>query len=505
VSEGVGDAAGHSGRGRDPVGWFGRGAGPLLALAVYAALGYAEGLAPEGRVVAACGVLMAVFWMTEAMPLAATSLLPLLLFPLFGTLSFAEAAAPYANKYIFLFLGGFMLAAAIERWDLHRRIALHTVLAAGTGPARLVGGFMVATALLSMWISNTATTMLMLPIATSTIQLLGSAQADSPGQGRTDRLATCLLLGVAYAASIGGIGTLVGTPPNAFLAGFLESHGMAIGFAQWMLLGVPLATLLLAIAWWVLTRWLFRLETSSVEGGRQLIGQQLAALGSMSRGEVIVLGVFLTTAAMWIGRGLLVRWDWFVGRFPAIGNLNDAMIALGAALALFLIPVDRKRGIFALDWPSASHVPWGVLLLFGGGLSLAEAMTRSGLTEWIGGLVGQLGGLPQAALVVVTVGLVILLTEITSNLATTAALVPILYGVAMGLDVQPMGLLVPAAIAASCAFMLPVATPPNAIVFGSGRVTIGQMVRAGIWLNVVGVVVIPVFVQLVGAWLLGAR
>ena len=486
------------------VGWIGRLLGPVLAVTVYFALDGAEGLTADGRTVAAIGTLMAVFWMTEAMPLPATSLVPLVLFPMSGVLSFSEAATPYASQYIFLFMGGFMIAQAIERWDLHRRIALVTVLAVGTQPVRLVAGFMLATAMLSMWISNTAATMMMLPIALSSIGLLlkDSEDPEDP-DGGADNFAVCLLLGIAYAASIGGTGTLIGTPPNVIMAGFLHEKGIDVGFGRWMLLGVPLAAVFLTITWYCLTHWIYPIRQREFPGGRQLFRRQLDELGPVSRGQWSVLVVFVLTAVMWIVRKPLTDSAWLVDRVPAVANLNDAVIALGGALLLFLIPIDFRRGVFALDWESARKLPWGVLLLFGGGLSLAAAVGQTGLTEWFGSLVSGLAGLPHLAIVAAVVVLVILLTEVTSNTATTTALLPILFGVALGLKIDAVTLLVPATIAASCAFMLPVATPPNAIVFGSGRVSIGQMVAAGVWLNLIGAALIVAAIYALGARVLG--
>jgi len=497
--------------------WVGRISGPLLALAVYWVLPAGEtGLSDAGRATAAVGCLMAVLWLTEAMPLAATALLPVVLFPLTGVLSIRDAAAPYAREYLFLFMGGFMLALAMERWGLHRRIALVTVLAVGTSPGRLVGGFMLASAGLSMWISNTATTIMMLPIGMSVITLLsdriGSTQPgrdlDSPSpprppEGSETNLATCLMLGIAYAASIGGMGTLVGTPPNLILAAFMrQTFSVEIGFARWMAMALPLVAVFLVIAWGVLTKLVFPLRSVSIPGSRGLIHDELGKLGRMTRGERTVLAVFLLTATAWIAREPLTQWDWLARQAPAITRLHDAGIALAAALALFAIPVDARRGVFALDWQTAKKLPWDILLLFGGGLSLAAAVQSSGLTEWIGGQVAAFGGLPPLLLIAIVTLTVTLLTEMTSNVATTSAFLPVLGGVAVGMGVEPLRLLIPAGLAASCAFMMPVATPPNALVFGSGHVTIRQMVRAGLWLNFIGVILITLLARHVGPWLL---
>ena len=493
------------------VSWIGRIAAPPLALAVYWLLPTGEaGLSDAGRTTAAVGCLMAVLWLTEAMPLAATALLPIVLFPLAGVTSIRDAAAPYAREYIFLFMGGFMLALAMERWNLHRRIALVTVLAVGTSPARLVGGFMLASAFLSLWISNTATTVMMLPIGLSLVAILSdqlgstgptgmpgpSEPSSLPGR-REANFATCLMLGIAYAASIGGMGTLIGTPPNLIFAAFVrQTFSLEIGFARWMAVALPLVALFLLIAWGVLTKLVFPVGAATIPGGRQVIRDEIAKLGPLTRGERTVLVVFALTALAWIAREPLTHWAWLARQVPAITRVHDAGIALAAAIALFVIPVDAGKGVFALDWRTAKKLPWGILLLFGGGLSLAAAVQSSGLTEWIGHQVAALRDMPPLVLVVLVAVTVTLLTEMTSNTATTSAFLPILGGVAVGIGVEPLRLLVPAALAASCAFMMPVATPPNALVFGSGHVTIRQMVKAGLWLNLIGVVLITLVTQL---------
>ena len=474
-------------------------------------------LTAEAQATAAVGTLMAVWWMTEALPLPATALLPLVLFPLAGVFPFKQAADPYANRFIFLFMGGFMIALAIQRWNLHHRIALLTVLAVGTKPTRLIGGFMIATAMLSMWISNTATTVMMLPIGLSVIVLLAdrvghesgaspphSGEESSSGAERLHGFPVCMMLGIAYAANIGGIGTLVGTPPNVFLAAFLQDNlAIDIGFARWMGLGLPLVVLFLFLTWLLLTRVVFPIRIKEIPGGRELIGGELKKLGAMSRGEWTVLCVFLSMATAWVVRGPLTRWAWLIDQLPPVANLDDTIIALIGALSLFLIPVDARRGVFALDWETARRLPWGVLLLFGGGLSLAAAVRSSGLDRAIGEELSALDWLPTMALVVVVTAVVIFLTEVTSNTATATTFLPILAGVAAGIGAEPLVLLVSGTLAASCAFMLPVATPPNAIVYGSGHVRIGQMIQAGFWLNLIGIVLIPLLMYTLGAWTLG--
>jgi len=418
---------------------------------------------------AACAMLMATWWVTEALPIPVTSLLPIVLFPPLGIAEIGAAAAPYANDLVFLFLGGFLLARGMERWGLPRRIALRVVGFSGTSPRGVVGGFMLATALLSMWVSNTATAMIMLPIGLSVLELL-----EPDESGRSD-LAVALMLGIAYSASIGGLGTLIGTPPNAFLAAFMsEEYGVRIGFARWMAFGVPLVLVGLPLAYLVLTRLVTRLGSESIEGGRELLRRQRSALGPLRGPERRVAVVFVVIALLWVTRPLLGR---------LVAGLSDAGIGVGGGVLLFLLPAGGGSGEALLDWEDARGLPWGVLLLFGGGLSLASAFQSSGLTEAIGGVARSLAGVPPLALVAVTAAIVILLTELTSNTATAAAFLPVLASVAVGVGLAPMSLVVPAAVAASCAFMLPVATPPNAIVYGSGALTVPQMARAGILLN----------------------
>jgi solute carrier family 13 (sodium-dependent dicarboxylate transporter), member 2/3/5 len=492
-------------------------AGPVLAVIVYFLLpGGDGGLAHAARACGGIATLMAVWWMTEALPLEATALLPLVLLPLTGVYAetpFKKAAAPFADPAIFLFLGGFMIALAIERWGLHRRLALLTLLAVGTSPARLVGGFLLATGAVSMWISNTATTVMMLPIGLSVVKLLIGRLSGADERSKPDaaKFASSLLLGIAYAASLGGFATLVGTPPNIYFAGYMREQGLAIDFGRWMLFATPLSILYLLIAWWLLTQVLFPVRIKTIPGGRELILEEYRKLGPLSRGEWIVLAVFLCTAGLWMRDVPNVipyvkePWSWVTAHSPIFKVLDDSIIAMTGAIALFLIPVDLSKHVFALDWKTAVKLPWGVLLLFGGGLSLAAALTDSGLARWIGQQVSIVAALPTFWQIVLIVALIVFTGELTSNLAAVVALLPILFEVARGLDVDPLLLCVPAVVAASCGFMLPVATPPNAIVFGSGYIRLGQMVRAGFWLDLVAVVLIPIFTYLVGSAVLGIR
>jgi len=478
---------------RSAVAWGGLVAGPVLAGISYVALpvtyfsvsGDVVSLGDPGRATAAVAVWMALWWMTEAIPVYATALLPIALFPLLGVATIRESAAPYGHELIFLFMGGFVIALAMERWGLHQRISFSVLSLVGDRASRMVGGFMVASAVLSMWVSNTATAVMMLPIALSVVRRAGD---DEGGRFRV-----ALLLGVAYGCSIGGIGTLIGTPPNLFLASYARSElGVEISFVRWMAFGVPLVVCFLPTTWWLLTHVLYPLGDRRIEGGSEGVRIALAELGPLSRGERIAMIVFAITAVSWIARPLLVGIAW--GPF---GGLTDTGIAIVAALSLFCIPVDAKRRVFAMDWQTAARLPWGVLVLFGGGLSLAAAIRHNGVGDFIGSQFASFGAMPTLALVVAIITLVIFLTELTSNTATTATLVPILAGLASGMSTAPLLLIVPAAVAASCAFMLPVATPPNAIVFGSGYVSMLEMNRAGLWLNIAGIVWITALTYLI--------
>ncbi|MEM1128332.1 MAG: DASS family sodium-coupled anion symporter [Bacteroidota bacterium] len=446
-----------------------------------------EGLSAAGWQTAAVGVLMAVWWMTEALPIAATSLLPLVLLPVLQTRTIGEAAAPYANPLIFLFMGGFIIALGMERWGLHRRIALNVIRAIGTRPRSIVFGFMLSGAFLSMWVSNTATAVMMLPIGLSVI---GLAKGQEASQARA--FGTALMLGIAYGCSIGGVGTLVGTPTNAVLAGFMdEAYGFEIGFAQWMLVGVPLVVVGLPVVFVVLTRVAFPIRFNELPGGRALIREELRKMGGLSRPEASVLVVFVAVALAWIFRPLLA---------DVIPGLNDAGIAMAGAVAMFIVPVNLARGRFLLNWEEAEALPWGVLLIFGGGLSLASAISATGLATWLGEALSGAGTLPIAGLVLVVSLSVVFLTELTSNTATAAAFLPIMASVALGIGENPLLLAIPAVVAASCAFMLPVATPPNAIVYGSGAIRIQQMARAGIILNLIFVVFVTILTMTIALW-----
>lgn len=440
--------------------------------------------------VAAVAVLMGIWWMTEAIPLAATALVPLVAFPVMDIAPMATVGGSYGSPTIFLFLGGFLLALTMQRWNLHVRIALRTVLVVGTKPKRLILGFMVATGFLSMWISNTATAVMMLPIGLSVLALVGTIDRRV---NRESKFGAALMLGIAYAASIASLSTLIGTPPNALLRGYLQdNHDITLNFGQWMLFGVPLAWSFLLIAWWILTR-VYKPEIDDIPGGRELIAEHHRELGPMSPQEKLTAVVFVTAALSWI---------FIPSLFPDSG-ITDEVIAMVLALVLFLLPAKPKDGIGLLNWETAKGVPWDVLLLFGGGLALSAAFGYSGLSQWIGEQASGLAGLPIVLIVLAVTLIVLALTEMTSNTATAAAFLPIMGGVAIGMGVDVQLLVIPVALAATTAFMLPVATPPNAIAYGSGYITIGQMLKAGVWLNVVAIILIVTFTVLVGPTVIG--
>jgi sodium-dependent dicarboxylate transporter 2/3/5 len=453
--------------------------GPLVA-GVMLLLGAPPDLGQSAWLTAAIGMLMAIWWATEALPIAATALLPLVLFPLLGVASIQDTAAPYSNKVIYLFLGGFIVAFAMQRWNLHRRIALSVLQHAGGNGRSLVAGFMVASALISMWVMNTSTTMILLPIAVSIVAVIHRSVGGLDDRARSD-FQYAMLLGVAYGATIGGIATLVGTAPNAMLAAFmLENYGTQIDFASWMLVGLPLSIVMLPLAWLALTSVVFKVNFTTSGEGRAALQKMKADMGKISTPEKRVAIVFVLMALAWVTRPLLVR-------IPALSALDDSSIAIAGGILLFMIPSGDRDDPVLLRWSYAEQLPWSVLILFGGGLTLAGAVTRTGLAEWLGASLQVIGSLPAVAVVVIAAAMIIFLTELTSNIATTATFLPVVGAIAIESGMDPILLTVPVTLAASCAFMLPVATPPNAIVFGSGLLTIPKMVRAGIALNIIAI------------------
>ncbi|MEX2640960.1 MAG: DASS family sodium-coupled anion symporter [Balneolales bacterium] len=469
-------------------------AGPAVFLIIYLT-SPPEGLDPGAWHVAGVALLMAIWWITESIPIPVTALLPVVFFPILGVRTIGESTSSFANPLIFLFLGGFLIALALQRVGLHRRIALNIILLVGTKPSSIIIGFMIAAAFLSMWVSNTATTIMMLPIALSIITLV-EAKDKKTGELPTN-FGMVMLLGLAYACNIGGIGTLIGTPPNALMAGYmLDTHGIEIGFVQWMLIGLPIVIVAIPAVYLVLTKLVFPLKITEITGGEALIREEVKGLGNMSRAEVMVGSVFIMTAVLWVTRPLLE---------PYIPNLSDAGIAIFGAALMFLLPVDYSRYEFVMKWEDTKQLPWGVLILFGGGLSLAAAISGTGLADWIGFSLSGLDWISMLFMLLISLTLIIFLTEITSNTATAAAFIPILASVAIMMGYDPLLLVIPAAIGASCAFMMPIATPPNAIVYGSGLITIPQMAKAGFVFNLLMVFLITGMIYLLLGFVFGVE
>ncbi len=465
-------------------------AGALILMAVLV-LPEPPGLSQAAWRVTGLALLMAIWWSTEPVPIAATSLLPPTLLPLLGIVDLGEATAPYSSPLIFLFLGGFLIAAAIRRWNLHLRFARASIRLMGTDPRRLVLGFMISSGLLSMWVSNTATVVLLLPVAASLVAAIGAVQTDERARRN---FATALMIGLAYGASIGGMGTLIGSPPNALLAAYLgDRHGFHLSFAAWLAIAMPLVVVLIPLSWWLLVRVIFPVPAGAVsvrEAPTPDFG--LGPALPMTPGERRVAMVFVATAALWVVRPLL-------NELPGLQALSDPGIAMIASIALFMIPVrDGDRLRFLLDWREAREIPWQVLLLFGGGLSLASAVESSGLAASIGGALSSVGPWHPLLLLAALVTVVVLLTEIVSNTAAIAALLPIVASIATASGLDVVVLSVALTLSTSCAFMLPAATPPNTLVFASGHVSAAALLRAGAVMNAVSMVLIT----LLTAWAL---
>jgi len=499
------DAAGAEFSRRRKIGfWLGV---PLFLFLLWPAL--TPGLSEAGRRLLATSGLMAFWWITEAIPIPATALLPLCLFPLLGILPMAEVTKNYGDENIFLFLGGFFIAMAMQKWNLHRRLALHIVRLIGTAPRRLVLGFMCATGFISMWISNTATAMMMYPIALAVILQLTTEQSDQQlatgnGQQATTNFRTCMMLAIAYAASIGGMGTVIGTPPNLIFVSAAEKllpGTPRVNFLQWLAFGLPLILVFIPITWFILTRLLFPVTANLFSGGKDLIAAEIKKLGRMSAGERGVLAIFLLTALAWIFR-VDLKLDFatipgWATRWGIDDKVSDATVAMIAGAILFIIPTNFRRGEFLLDWATAAKIPWGILLLFGGGIAMSAGFKSTGLSTWLGERLTLLGALPTPALIAIICLLVTLLSELTSNTATATIFMPIMAATAQALNLHPYLLMIPAALAASSGFMLPVATPPNAIVFASGYVSVTQMARAGLWLDLIAVILITALIYLI--------
>lgn len=463
--------------------------GPLLLVLILASPA-PQVFSPDAWRVMGIAVLMLSWWVTEAVPLPVTALVPIVLIPFLGIAPLKETTAPYANPAVFLFLGGFMIALAMEKWKLHRRIALNILTFTGSNANGIILGFFLATGALSMWISNTATAVMMLPIAMSVIKLMAE---NRPASKDFQNFSLCMMLAIAYGANIGGTATIIGTPPTVVFAGFMrETLDFEVGFARWMALGIPFSILMLFISYWVLTRVLYPNKLGSFEGAEQLIKNEIKQLGSMGAGEKRTLIVFVGTAFLWIFReGLNIWLPWI--------QLSDEGIAVLAAVVLFVFPVNWKTGQFILKWEDTEKLPWGILLLFGGGLSLADALAKTGIITLIG---EQFSGFQNASQVVVLglTSVTLLLTEIISNLALVTIFLPMVSGIAQGIGVPVLDACILVTLASSCAFMLPMSTPPNAIVFASGHIKIMQMIKAGILLNIISILLIALVVYPLIGW-----
>lgn len=449
-------------------------AGPALCALAFSGAS-AMGVADVQAATLAAAAWMLTWWIADAVPIAVTSLLPVVLFPALGIMPVQDATASYGSHYIFLFLGGFLIALALEKWHLHQRIALWVLARAGHSRRRLVGAFMLATALLSMWISNTATTLMMLPIAMSVISQVPAS--DDP----SDRFPVALLLGTAYAANVGGLTTLVGTPPNVAMAGILaEQTGIEVPFFGWMVMALPFGAALLVVMYFLMTRWLVKTSDGPIGDSGDWFHAELRRLGAWGAAEKRLALVFAGTALLWVTRGPLNdAFGW---------SLTDTGIAMTGGLSLFLLPSGTRKGESVLQWTDAQRLPWEILLLFGGGLTLAKSLADAGWITFLAEGIAGTQGWPWWAVAAVLTGIGLLLTEVMSNLALTVVFVPVVIQLAQALGLSPLLFAVPLTLASSCAFMLPMATPPNAIVFGSGRVTIRQMAGVGIWLNAVAIV-----------------
>ena len=486
--------------------------GPLLALAFYFILpetyttpaGETAQFSHAGRACASVVLWMGIWWFTEAVPIAVTALLPIVIFPLFGITTPAEALKNYANSTIYLFMGGFLIAAGIARWGLDRRIALLTIRIVGTRPQQIILGVMLATAFLSAWVSNTATAAMMLPIAIAIMGVVRrKSKLDAPDV-REHNFNVCLLLSIAYGASLGGMITLIGTPPNGIFVRFVEqTYNEQVSFLEWLKISLPVGIGLLAATYIIMTKFLFRRQIDAIEGGRQWVSAELASLGKLSRGEKIVLTVFVCAALLWVFGPFLRALE--IGGMKPLKPMSDAVIAMGAGIILFIIPVDYKKGIHALDWSSASEaISWDVLLLFGGGLSMAAAIQSTGAAQVVGSAAMGLSGLPDWGITTGVTAIAVMASEFTSNTALAATMMPLVAAISESLKINPETLLLCTTFGASCAFMMPVGTPPNAMVFGTGKIRIGEMIRAGIWLNIVAIILIPLLCILIAPGILSS-
>lgn len=464
--------------------------GPLLFFLVQV-LAPASMLSPEAWKVIGIAAWMITWWITEAAPIPVTAMLPMILFPLSGIFNITEATAPYAHPIIFLFMGGFMLGLAMEEHNLHKRVALNLIKLTGTNPNGIILGFMLTTAFISMWISNTATTVMMLPIALSMTSLLGTADSEDKG---TRRFALSLMIGIAYAANIGGTATIIGTPPNVAWVGFMsDMSATEIEFGQYLKVGLPTCAIMLFIAYFLLTRVMYPSKINQLSGSAQVIDDQLKALGPFSRAEKLVTVIFVLTALSWILRGTINNW---------IGTnlLNDTVIAIAGGTLMFITPLRLKEGEFLMKWNATQRLPWGILLLFGGGMSLARAMESVNIVQDIGDAIAGNGDANPLLLIIGLTAFMLFMTEVMSNIALTVIFIPVVLGIASSMGMDPIHLSLPVTLAASYAFMMPISTPPNAIVFSSGMIRMKDMIRAGFLLNIIAILLLALLSQTLIPW-----
>lgn len=470
-------------------------AGPLLFLTLYLLLG-TTGLSDKAVIVLSLGAWMVTWWVTEAVPIPVTALLPMVLFPLLSISTVREASQSYGDPVIFLFMGGFILALGLEKYNLHERVALNLIRLTGTSGNGIILGFMLATALISMWISNTATAVMMLPIASSVTSLLAKemGQQDDP---KFQKFSTGLMLSIAYAASIGGIATIIGTPPNVVMVGYMKRfYNLDVSFSSWMMVGVPLMIALLVSLYFIITKILYRNNLNAIEGSEQLIQRKLQKLGKMTKEEKQVLIIFSVTCFFWIFRQNL---NALIGK----NMLDDTTIAMTGGICMFLMPVNLRTSKFLLEWSDMKSLPWGILLLFGGGLCLAEGMEDAGLVQLVGEKISEQGAIGLPALTFMLTFISMALTEVMSNVALTTIFVPVVFGIADGFHISPLLLAMPVTLAASCAFMMPVSTPPNAILFASGYIRIKEMIKTGLLLNLFSLVIIFIISMTLMRWVFG--
>ena len=466
--------------------YYGLFAGPIV-FAIILMLPNPLPLDIQAWKVIAAASWMIIWWITEAVPIFATALIPMTLMPVLGIFSITESTAPYANPIIFLFMGGFLIALAMEKWNLHKRIALTLITLTGTQANGIVLGFMIATFFLSMWISNTATTVMMLPIAMSVISLLVHELGLDQEDQRFRRFSLSLLLGIAYSANIGGASTIIGTPPNVVMVGYMEQfYDYDLPFSNWLLIGLPICVLILFFTYILLVKWFYPNNLGHLEGSEEVIRKELTQMGPISKPEKRVLVIFILTALGWI---LLQPINHLIGAKV----LNNTVVGMIGGSLMFFFPLDLKRGKFLLDWEYTSRLPYGILLLFGGGLCLAKAMEITGIIELVGNYISSEGPYPFWILVLLLTAVMLYMTEIMSNVALVTIFLPVVIGIAQGLDIPGLMLVAPVTIAASCAFMMPISTPPNAIVFASGHIRIKDMIRAGFWLNLLSILVMVLF------------